>query len=99
MYLKLSVSHAPTWFVGIEEYRQTHWLSTERQKIPWAVRAGEHPCGMLSFNDKWWMLHHDKKDLSRLGHKRREEMSCIPPQFRDGSWHKYSVESRVFLPS
>ena len=69
------------------------------QKTSWAVRVGEHPCGMLSFNDKWWMTHHDKKYLSRLGHKRREELSCIPLEFRDGSWHKYSAERRCFLSS
>ena len=45
---------------------------------------------MLSYNDKWWMLHYDQKYHTKYGSTKREQMSCVPSQLRDGMWHKYS---------
>ena len=57
-----------------------------------------HPCGLLSYNDKWWMMHYDSKHFSRYSWAKREEKSCVPLQLRDGMWHKYSDTCEYICP-
>lgn len=47
-------------------------------------------CSMLAYNDKWSMISWDHKNLSRYGHRKRQEMSCVPQDFRGGNWYCHS---------
>ncbi|KAK8851982.1 hypothetical protein PGQ11_014461 [Apiospora arundinis] len=60
------------------------------QEKGWSISADEHPCIMLAYNDKWWRLNWDAKYLSRLGDKRRAELSCTPTPLRD-RYYRYSA--------
>ncbi|KFY64165.1 hypothetical protein V496_03438 [Pseudogymnoascus sp. VKM F-4515 (FW-2607)] len=55
-----------------------------------------HPCGMLSYNDKWWSMNWDRKHLSRYGEARRLESSCIPLELGGGAFHKFSCEQCIY---
>ena len=46
---------------------------------------------MLAYNDKWWRYKYDDKNLKRFGHRKREEVSCIPVELRNGEY-RYSCE-------
>jgi hypothetical protein len=47
---------------------------------------------MLAYSDKWWMISWNALHLSKLGHRKREEQSCVPVQMREERWYSFSVE-------
>src|SRR5277367_973403 len=59
----------------------------------WESNIG-HPCDMLSYNNKWWVIYWNNRQLSRYGGKRRNELSCIPRKLRDGLFCKFSGKSK-----
>ncbi|KAK4233323.1 hypothetical protein C8A03DRAFT_38975 [Achaetomium macrosporum] len=65
------------------------------ERVGWEIMPDEHPCGMLSYNDKCWRLKWDDKYLRRYGDRRREQSSCIPPQLRSSA-HIYAVEHCLY---
>ena len=48
--------------------------------------AGQHPCDVLSFNDKYMMLYRDRRFVTLRGGTK----SCIPHELWDRDFYKYS---------
>lgn len=48
--------------------------------------SGQHPCDVLSFNDKYMMLYRDR----RFVHLRSGEESCIPRELWDRDFGKFA---------
>lgn len=54
--------------------------------------AGQHPCDVLSFNDKFMMLYHDRRYV-RLNSRIQ---SCIPCELWDRDFHKFASAGCIY---
>ncbi len=45
---------------------------------------------MCSYNNKWWMIHYDKKHLIKYDQTRCKKISCVLLQLQNERWYIYS---------
>lgn len=54
--------------------------------------AGQHPCDVLSFNDKYMMLFYDRRYATLKSGKK----SCIPYELWDRDFYKFSSTRCIY---
>jgi hypothetical protein len=54
--------------------------------------AGQHPCDVLSFNDKYMMLFYDRRFVTLKSGKK----SCVPHELWDRDFYKFSSSRCIY---